>query len=236
MRVAAVADLHVGSDSRGVYAPFMAKLADDADVLVVGGDLTQVGAIDEAKMLAEELAPADVPVVAVLGNHDHHSGFPDEVRAVLTDAGVTVLDGDVATVRVGDATLGVMGDTGFGGGFTGASGSAFGEQEMKQFMRRTECSAARIQTGLDALDTDVRLVLLHYAPVKDTVIGERAEIYPFLGSSLLAHAIDAAGADLVVHGHAHAGTEQGVTPGGVRVRNVALPLIRRPYRVFCLDE
>jgi Icc-related predicted phosphoesterase len=103
-------------------------------------------------------------------------------------------------------------------------------------MRRTERSAEHIADGLAALDADVTLVLLHYSPVKDTVVGERPEIYPFLGSFLLARAIDTVGADLVVHGHAHAGSEQGVTPGGVRVRNVAQPLIRRAYRVFRLDD
>src|SRR5262245_31386806 len=234
VRVAAVADLHVGLDSCGMLAPRFESLADDADVLLLGGDLTQVGAPDEAKVLAAELDAVSVPVVAVLGNHDLHHDAADEVRAILEDAEVTVLDGDVVTVAVAGTTLGVMGDVGFGGGFAGATGSAFGEPEMKQFMRRTERSAERIQTGLDVLDTEIRIVLLHYAPVKDTVIGERAEIFPFLGSSLLAHAVDAAGADLVVHGHAHAGTEQGVTAGGVRVRNVALPLIHRPYRVFRL--
>jgi len=236
VRVAAVADLHVGLDSCGLLAPRFASLADDADLLLLGGDLTQVGAPDEAKVLAAELDAVPVPVVAVLGNHDLHQDAGDELRAILEDADVTVLDGDVVTVTVAGCSLGVMGDTGFGGGFTGASGSAFGEREMKAFMRRTEQSAARIQTGLEVLDTDLRVALLHYSPVKDTVIGERAEIFPFLGSSLLAHAVDAAGADLVVHGHAHAGTEQGVTAGGVRVRNVALPLIRRPYRVFRLGH
>ena len=153
-----------------------------------------------------------------------------------SSAGVIVLDGTTTTIAVGERTLGIVGDIGFGGGFAGASGSAFGEPEMKAFMRRTERSAEHIADGLAALDADVTLVLLHYSPVKDTVVGERPEIYPFLGSFLLAEAIDTVGADLVVHGHAHAGSEQGVTPGGVRVRNVAQPLIRHAYRVFRLDD
>jgi Icc-related predicted phosphoesterase len=147
-----------------------------------------------------------------------------------------MLEGQSESFSVGDHVLGVAGATGFGGGFAGASGTAFGEAEMKQFIRRTECAAERVEASLSTLEADVTVALLHYSPVKDTVVGERPEIYPFLGSFLLGRAIDAVGADLVVHGHAHAGTEQGVTPGGVRVRNVALPLIRRPYRVFTFGD
>jgi len=165
VRVAAVADLHVGLDSCGLLAPRFASLADDADLLLLGGDLTQVGAPDEAKVLAAELDAVPVPVVAVLGNHDLHQDAGDELRAILEDADVTVLDGDVVTVTVAGCRLGVMGDIGFGGGFTGASGSAFGEREMKAFMQRTEQSAARIQTGLEVLDTDLRVALLHYSRV-----------------------------------------------------------------------
>jgi Icc-related predicted phosphoesterase len=236
MRIAAVGDLHVGPDSHDHVRPHLGHVHEEADVLVLAGDLTQLGAPDEAKVLADELAEVAVPVVTVFGNHDVHSDAGDELRDAVEDAGVVVLDGETTTVAVGERTLGIVGDVGFGGGFAGASGSAFGEPEMKAFMRRTERSAERIQDGLASLATDVRLVLLHYAPVKDTVVGERPEIYPFLGSFLLARAVDAVGADLVVHGHAHAGTEQGVTPGGVRVRNVAQPLLRRSYRVFCLED
>jgi Icc-related predicted phosphoesterase len=235
VRIAAVADVHVGVDSRHWYGPHLATLADDADVLLVAGDLTQVGAPDEAKVLADEVADVDVPIVAVLGNHDYHSDASDDVRGALEAVGVVVLDGDATTIDLPDGRLGVVGDPGFGGGFTGASGSSFGEPEMKWFMARTERSAAGVHDGLSHLDADVRVVVMHYAPVKETLVGERLEIYPFLGSSLLAQAVDGPGADLVVHGHAHNGTEQGLTPGGIRVRNVALPLIRRPYRVFHLD-
>jgi Icc-related predicted phosphoesterase len=236
VRVAAVGDLHVGRDSHESTREQLADVAEHADVLVVAGDLTQLGTPDEGKLLAGALAVLGLPVVAVLGNHDHESDAGDDLRSSVEDVGVTVLDGDAVSVPVGDRTLGVVGDTGFGGGFAGAAGSAFGEPEMKAFMRRTERSAERIEDGLRALDSDVALVLLHYSPIKDTVVGERPEIFPFLGSFLLARAVDAVGADLVVHGHAHAGSEHGLTPGGVRVRNVAQPLIRRAYRVFRLDE
>jgi Icc-related predicted phosphoesterase len=235
IRVAAVGDVHFGADSAGTWRPWEC-VADEADVLLVAGDLTQIGTQDEARVLAAELAPVTIPIVAVLGNHDHHSSDPEGVCGVLEAAGVCMLEGQGESFSVGDHVLGVAGATGFGGGFAGASGTAFGEPEMKQFIRRTECAAERVEACLSTLEADVTVALLHYSPVKDTVVGERPEIYPFLGSFLLGRAIDAAGADLVVHGHAHAGTEQGVTPGGVRVRNVALPLIRRPYRVFTFGD
>jgi len=127
----------------------------------------------------------------------------------------------------------VAGVKGFGGGFAGASGSEFGEREMKAFMAHTRHVAGMLEDALATLDTDVRVALLHYAPVEATLRGERLEIYPFLGSYLLAEAVDRAGADLVVHGHAHNGTERGVTPAGVPVRNVAQPVLRRSYAVYC---
>jgi Icc-related predicted phosphoesterase len=133
---------------------------------------------------------------------------------------------------IGGARLGVAGTKGFGGGFVGACASDFGEPEMKAFIRTTQALAARLERELLALRADVRVAVLHYSPIPETLQGERLEIYPFLGSYLLAEAIDRAGADLVVHGHAHAGSERGVTPGGIRVRNVALPLVRQPYKVF----
>jgi Icc-related predicted phosphoesterase len=234
IRIAAVGDVHFGTDSEGTWRPWEC-VNDEADALLVAGDLTQIGTQEEARVLAAELAPVTIPTVVVLGNHDHHSSDPEGVCGILEAAGVHVLEGQAATFQVGAHSFGVAGATGFGGGFAGASGTAFGEAEMKQFIRRTELAAERLESCLSSIDADVTVGLLHYAPVKDTVVGERPEIYPFLGSFLLGRAIDAGGADLVVHGHAHSGAEQGVTPGGIRVRNVALPLIRRPYRVFAFS-
>jgi Icc-related predicted phosphoesterase len=138
-------------------------------------------------------------------------------------------------VEIDGRTLGVAGAKGFGGGFPGAMASEFGEPEMKAFVRHTRTISDRLGDALDSLDTDVRIAVMHYAPVEDTLHGERLEIYPFLGSYLLGEAVDRAGADLVVHGHAHNGTEHGVTPGGVPVRNVAQPVLDAAYRVFELD-
>jgi Icc-related predicted phosphoesterase len=235
MRVAAVGDLHVGHDSADLWRERLARVADDADVLLLAGDLTQSGLESEARALAAVLRPLALPRIAVLGNHDHHAGEPARVRGVLEAAGVEVLEGAATVVEARGVRLGVAGTKGFGGGFLGACGSDFGEPEMKAFIRHTKGLAERLEAALASLATDHRVALLHYAPVADTLQGERLEIYPFLGSYLLAEAIDRAGADLAVHGHAHAGTERGVTAGGVRVRNVALPVLMHTYQVYCFD-
>ena len=236
VRVAAVGDVHLGVESAGKLRPHFAHVAERADVLLLAGDLTRVGDPEEAAVLADELRDLAVPVVAVLGNHDHHSDAGDMVVKLLDDAGVTVLEGGTTTVDVDGTSLGIAGVKGFGGGFAGACGSEFGEPEMKAFMVHTREVATALEESLASLDTDVRVALLHYAPVEATLQGERLEIYPFLGSYLLAEAVDRAGADLVVHGHAHGGTERGVTSGGVPVRNVAQPVLRRSYAVFCLNS
>jgi Icc-related predicted phosphoesterase len=235
IRIAAVGDLHYGADSAGTCAIDPDELAAQADVLLLAGDLTRVGAATEAELLARELACLPVPTFAVLGNHDHHADEAPAVVQHLVDAGVEVLEGTGAVFPVDGARVGVAGTKGFGGGFAGACGTDFGEPEMKAFVGHTKELAGKFTHALTELEADVRVALLHYAPVEDTLVGERLEIYPFLGSYLLGQAIDEAGADLAVHGHAHGGTEKGVTPGGVHVRNVAQPVIRRPYRVYCIE-
>lgn len=236
IRIAAVGDVHFGDDSAGTMRPHLDALPEHADVLLIAGDLTRHGLAEEAAVLAEELRGAPVPVIAILGNHDYHCDAQDEIRSLLEEAGVTVLEGESKVLRIGDCTLGVVGSKGFGGGFAGACGSDFGEPEMKAFIRHTKALSDRIFEQLSALDTTFRVVLLHYSPVEDTLVGERLEIYPFLGSYLMAEAIDSAGADLAIHGHAHGGSEKGLTAGGIDVRNVAQPMIERPYTVYCLGS
>jgi len=232
IRVAAVGDIHVGEDVRGVWAARLATVATDADLLLLAGDLTRCGSLAEAETVARELEGVGVPTVAVLGNHDYHGAHVDEMVARLERAGVRVLECGTATFAIDGHRIGIAGTKGFGGGFPGACGSDFGEPEMKAFVRHTRSLAEGLERRLAALDTDVRVALLHYSPVPGTLEGERREIYPFLGSYFLAEAIDRAGADLALHGHAHAGSEIGATPGGVPVRNVAQPVIRRPYKVY----
>jgi Icc-related predicted phosphoesterase len=236
IRIAAVGDLHYGADSAGTWAIDVDRLSDEADLLLLAGDLTRVGAPSEAELLARELADVRIPMFAVLGNHDYHADEAPTVVQRFTDVGVDILEGTGAVVAVDGARVGIAGTKGFGGGFAGACGTDFGEPEMKAFVGHTKDLAGKFSHALREVVADVRIALLHYAPIKDTLLGERLEIYPFLGSYLLGQAVDEAGADLVVHGHAHGGTEKGVTPGGVHVRNVAQPLIRRPYRVYCIGE
>jgi Icc-related predicted phosphoesterase len=235
IRVAAVGDVHVGTDSAGRLAPRLAGLADHADVFLLAGDLTHRGRPEEAKVLAEELRGVRVPTIAVLGNHDYHSDEQDGVTEVLEQAGIRVLEGDAVVLEIGGRRVGIAGSKGFGGGFAGASASDFGEPEMKAFVGHTKALAGRLERALGGLRTDRRIVLLHYSPVAETLAGEPREIHAFLGSYLLAEAVDRVGADLVLHGHAHRGSRDGTTPGGVPVRNVAAPVIGRPYEVFQFD-
>jgi Icc-related predicted phosphoesterase len=236
IRVAATGDLHFGPDLAGTVRPQLEDLADRADVLLIAGDVTRVGDVEEARGLAEELTEVTVPVIAVLGNHDYHSDRQDEIRKILEDKGIQVLEGEALSLEIDGSSLGVAGAKGFGGGFVGASGSDFGEPEMKSFIRHTRDVAGQLGEALSKLETEHRIALMHYAPVESTIRGERLEIYPFLGSYLLGEAVDAVGADLILHGHAHRGTERGVTAGGIPVRNVARPVIQRAYNVYCLGS
>jgi Icc-related predicted phosphoesterase len=236
IRVAAAGDLHFGRDSAGTFRPHVDTMPGRADLLLLAGDLTRVGDPEEAAVLAAELREPPLPVVAVLGNHDYQSDQEAAVRGAVEDAGVRVLECEGAVLEVDGTRLGIAGAKGFGGGFAGASGSDFGEPEMKAFVRHTKEVAGRLEAALRALEADVRIALLHYSPVEGTLQGERLEIYPFLGSYLLAEAVDRAGADLVFHGHAHRGVEKGVTPGGVHVRNVAQAVIGHAYNVYTLPD
>lgn len=238
IRVAAVGDIHFGPDSAGQLRPAFDTLGDCADLLLLAGDLTRHGTPREARVVADEVAGLPVPVVAVLGNHDYQSDQEAAVTRQLTDAGVHVLEGNGVALDLAGARVGVAGTKGFCGGFAGRSGSEFGEPEMKAFIRHSRTCAEGLSKSLRELHdggSTLRIALTHYAPVPDTLAGEPPEIYPFLGSYHLAEAIDAAGADLAVHGHAHLGTEHGMTAGGVHVRNVAMAVIDQAFAVYHLS-
>jgi len=238
IRVAAVGDIHFGHDSAGTLRPHLEDIDEQADVFLLAGDLTRLGHPDEAAVLAAELDGLPVPIVAVLGNHDYHSDQEKAVTDVLAGAGVCVLEGTSTVVDVCGTAVGIAGVKGFGSGFAGACGSDFGEPIMKAFVRHAQEAADRLRDGLDDLaeaGVQHRVALMHYSPTEGTLQGERPEIYPFLGSYLLGEAVDRAGADVAIHGHAHGGTEKGFTPGGIQVRNVAQPVINRAYNVYCLD-
>ncbi|MBB5915381.1 Icc-related predicted phosphoesterase [Nocardia transvalensis] len=235
MRIAAVGDVHLGAGSAGDYRPALRDLHRDADVLLLAGDLTRWGTAAEGQVVADEFADLGIPVVAVLGNHDYHSDEAREIGDVLTRRGIVVLEGSAATLTLGGRTLGIAGTKGFGGGFAGKCASAFGEPIMREFAQHTIALADGLRSALASLDTDVTVALTHYSPISDTLHGEPPEIHPFLGSYLLGEAIDEHEVDLALHGHAHAGTERGTTPGGVRVRNVAQPVIRTAYAVYEIE-
>lgn len=237
IRVAAVGDVHFAADSRGRLRGRLEASGAGPDLVLLAGDLTRRGNRDEARVLADELRDFPVPVVAVLGNHDHHCGQEAEIREVLEAAGMTVLEGGAARLQVRGTSVGVAGVKGFGGGFAGACATEFGELEMKEFVRATQRSAGSLRRALDEVrSAAVRIALLHYSPVEQTLAGERLPLWPFLGSYLLAEAIDAGGAQVGFHGHAHAGSPRGVTPGGVPVFNVAQPLLGEPFLCLEVDD
>lgn len=236
IRIAAVGDVHLASDLRGSIRPHLDGLADDADVLLLAGDLTQHGTTEEARVVAEEFADLPVPVVAVLGNHDHQCDQHLEIVELLEDTGIVMLEGTGTVLQVPGGRLGIAGTKGFGGGFPGRCGSEFGEPEMKAFVRHSRELAERLTDALCGLHADVTVALTHYSPVPETLGREPLEIYPFLGSYFLAESSDCGGASLHVHGHAHAGSECGTTPGGVPVRNVALPVLHRAYAVYTVES
>jgi Icc-related predicted phosphoesterase len=236
IRVAAVGDVHFKEDSRGKLREHWGRVNECADVFLLAGDLTTHGEVDQIQVLVDELRAVRVPIVAVLGNHDYHGDDEAAIRRELERGGVRVLEGERLVLEIDGQTLGIAGTKGFGGGFPGACASVFGEPEMKAFVFHTQEMANRLGENLRALDTDYRVALLHYSPVQETLEGERLEIYPFLGSYLLAEAIDGAGADLVLHGHAHMGQEKGLTRRGIPVRNVALPVLGHAFAVYHLES
>jgi Icc-related predicted phosphoesterase len=232
--VAAIGDLHVTDGSQGRYRDMFARISEEADVLALCGDLTNFGKIVEAEVLVEELAACSIPMVGVLGNHDYEAGCCDQVEAMLREAGVVML-GEQATVIEG---VGFAGVKGFVGGFGRGELGAFGEAAIKAFVDESDREARMLENALRSLRTERVLAVLHYAPVVDTVEGEPLEIYPFLGSSRLAHAVDRFdNVKAVVHGHAHRGTYEGRTPRGIPVYNCAQFVVEPAFgRKYALLE
>ncbi|KYF52469.1 metallophosphoesterase, partial [Sorangium cellulosum] len=206
----------------------------EAEVLVLCGDLTDRGYPEEAKVLADALSGLSVPCAAVLGNHDLDRGASADIARILGEVGVEVLDGDHLVLR---DDVGVAGVKGFMGGFGSATLQAFGEGPLKAFVQEAVTEALKLEAALSQLDTDRRIVIMHYTPVIDTTVGENIEIRPFLGTSRLVAPIDLYGADVVFHGHAHHGALEGRTPRGTPVYNVAMPLLKKlTGRPFLLVE
>lgn len=236
IKIAAAGDVHFDRKSHNRLAQHFSGLAERADVFLLAGDLTQTGHPEEMRVLAEDLKKCPIPVIAVLGNHDYHVDQVDVVVKILEHAGVKVLEGSSITLEIRGTKVGIAGSKGFGGGFVGACGSDFGEPEMKAYMRHSKNQAKVLESTIKQMDTEYRIVLLHYSPTAQTLTGEKKEIYPFLGCYYLAEAIDHGEADIVFHGHAHSGIEKGETPGGTPVRNVAQPVIRHAFNIYTLEK
>ncbi len=221
VRIAAIGDLHFDGTTRTELRVMLSELHHDADVLVLCGDLSTHGKPEQITALAEELASVAIPIVAVLGNHDYESGNEAQAATILGEAGVHVLDGTSAVVH----GVGFAGSKGFAGGFGRGALGAFGEPLIKEFVNAALDEARKIENALRSLTTETKVVVLHYSPIVDTVVGEPEVIYPFLGSSRMLEPIDTIGASVVFHGHAHHGSLEGVTPSGIPVYNVAQPLL-----------
>jgi Icc-related predicted phosphoesterase len=238
VRIAALGDLHYSrSVAHGALQPLFAQITEAADILIIAGDLTDYGLPDEARALAREFTGAiKVPTVAVLGNHDCESGCQEEIRSIMKDAGVVVLDGDTTEIH----GIGFAGTKGFAGGFGRRALGPWGEDIIKKFVREAVDEALKLETALARLRTERLIAVLHYSPVQETVEGEPPEIYPFLGCSRLEEPLTRYPVSAVFHGHAHHGRPEGRTHTGAPVFNVSISLMRelfpeRPFRLIEVD-
>jgi len=236
IKIAAAGDLHFDRNSKDSLAQHFNFLNHSADLLLLAGDLTQTGHPEEMEVLAQDLKKCPIPVVCVLGNHDYHSDSVSEGIRILTEAKTTVLESSSIIFNIHNFSVGIVGAKGFGGGFIGSSGSEFGEPEMKSFIKHSKNISKKLEELILEMHVDYKIVLLHYSPTKETLLGEKKEIYPFLGSYYLGEAIDYKNVDIVFHGHAHKGIEKGETPGKTPVRNVAQPVIRHPFNLYSLEK
>jgi Icc-related predicted phosphoesterase len=233
MRIAALADLHYSPQTYDRIREQMGRVPHEADVLVMAGDLTNFGKPSEMESLLNTLVRVRIPIVAILGNHDYESGHEADLIKMMAEAGIKVLDG---TGYERD-NVGFAGTKGFIGGFGRRALTAFGEKEVKAFVQAAIDECLKLERALSQLRAEKRVVVVHYSPIVETVVGESLEIYPYLGTSRLMEVIDRHGADLVLHGHAHHGVPTGKTLAGIPVHNVALGLIQQhdpkaAYRIF----
>lgn len=235
IRIAAAGDVHASEATRERVENAFAKAESEADVILLAGDLTTTGEPEQAKVLADACRDVAIPIFAVLGNHDYHAGRAADVSAILAEAGVRMLDRSALTCEVAGMQLGVVGTKGFVGGFPGCVLPDFGEPLLREVYAETGREADAIAQGLrEIVHSDLRIVLLHYAPVEATIMGEPAGIHVLLGSDRLATPIAEFGADLVLHGHAHAGSFEGHI-GQIPVYNVAVHVTGRDFWIFELE-
>src|SRR5437773_5394398 len=235
IRFAAAGDVHADGANRDDLARAFRDVDGTVDLILLAGDLTTYGEPEQAALLAEICRPLQVPVFAVLGNHDWHCDQVPELVAVLAGAGVRVLDRSWAIEEDDGSSVGIVGLKGFIGGFPDASLPDFGEPLLRQVYAETSAAVDAISAGLEAVaGSDYRIVLLHYSPTVTTLEGEPRGIWAFLGSDRLAEPIAEHRPDVVLHGHTHAGRFEG-SVGNVPVFNVAVPVLGRDFFVFELD-
>jgi uncharacterized protein len=231
LRIAAVGDVHFSDMDTGRYQEQFKEISNHADVLVICGDLTMHGLAREAETLAEELKHCEIPVIGVLGNHDYDHDEQEAIRGIIRPV-MALLDEEPKVID----GVGFAGVKGFGGGFGRNILAAFGEQTLKNFVHTAVEEALRLENAIKQLETDKKVVILHYSPIPETLKGEPLEIHPFMGTSRLAEPIDLLGIDLVLHGHAHHGSPKGKTLAGVPVHNVALTQLEDPNEPYLLLE
>jgi len=235
LRVAATGDIHCRDSNREAVVESFAQLGDDVDLVLVAGDLTSHGRLDEAEILCEAAAATEAPVYAVLGNHDWHADEGEAILERLNDGGIHMLDRQAAVCEAAGVEVGIVGVKGFVGGFAPRHLPDFGEASLRAVYHEATEEVEALDRGLHEVATcPVRIVLLHYAPIGETLEGEPREIWVFLGSDRLAAPILEHGPDLVLHGHAHAGSPDG-SIGETPVHNVSQPVLGTDFRIFELD-
>jgi len=230
--IAAAGDVHAGGVGDERLAAVFADAAREADAILLAGDLTRHGEPDEVEALAKAVRELEIPVVAVLGNHDWHGNRCDELNATLRDAGIHMLDKSSVVLDVGETPVGVAGVKGFVGGFPDSALPDFGEPSLRRVYAETTAEVEGLDRALGEIEScAVRIALLHYAPISATLEGEPPGIWAFLGSDRLAGPIATHAPDIALHGHGHMGRFQGAI-GDVPVYNVAQPVIGKDFELF----
>lgn len=234
LRIAAMADLHTTQDSQGDFRQIFTDISKKADILLICGDLTHEGLSKEAEVLAAELAFCKIPVLGILGNHDHTNGQEEKIKKILSEQHLILLNSEPYIYE----GVGFAGVKGFGGGFDCHITEPFGEKVLKEFVMEAVNEAIKLEEALTKMETQKKVVIMHYSPIRETVIGESPEIYPMLGTSRLAEPIDNFGVTTVFHGHAHHGATEGKTTKGIPVYNVSLSLLKKtpPHKPYIIVE
>lgn len=234
IRIAAMADLHTEENSLGKFREIFKEVSKKADILLLCGDLTHEGLLKEAEVLAEELSFCKIPVLGVLGNHDHTNSQESPIIKILSEQHLFILENQNYIYR----KIGFTGVKGFCGGFDQHLTEPFGEKVLKEFVMEAIKETIKLEEALTKMETEKKIVILHYSPIRATVMGESPEIYPMLGTSRLTEPIDNFNVTAVFHGHAHHGTPRGKTAKGIPVYNVAFPLLSKipPYKPYIIVE